>query len=271
MIADDVQRHYTSGHLQEMVLAAIVEAGYDPDHLDPEALAPVEEFHTLGRPATIALADAAKITATDKVLDVGSGMGGPARLLARRYGCHVDGVDLTAELCDVATDLTRRVGLSDKVNLRQGNALDLPFENGSFDVAWTQHVSMNIADKSKLFSEMRRVCKKRGRLAFFDILAGPLQPIHFPVPWANDQATSFLSTADETRTNVESSGFKVRIWEDVTEEARNFYEQLSKAPPVRTPLGLQVLIPNMPIKGANLKRNVDEGRIIVVRCVADAV
>ncbi len=271
MLADDVQRHYTSGQLQEMMLAAIVEAGYDPENLDPEALAPVEEFHSLGRPATIALADAANITAADKVLDVGSGLGGPARLLARRYGCHVNGVDLTAELCAVATDLTRRVGLSDKVNLRQGNALHLPFENGSFDVVWTQHVSMNIADKSKLFSEMRRVCKKGGRLAFFDILAGPLQPIHFPVPWANDQATSFLSTADETRTNVEASGFKMRIWDDVTQDAANFYEQLSKAPPVRAPLGLQLLIPDMPTKGANLKRTVDEGRIIVVRCVADAV
>ena len=271
MLSDEVQRHYTVGHLQEAVLAAIVEAGYDPDHLDPEALAPAEEFHTLGRPATTALADAANIRPADNVLDVGSGLGGPARLLARRYGCHVTGVDLTPELCEVAKDLTRRLGLSDKVNIRQGTALDLPFEADSFDVVWTQHVSMNIADKAKLYSEMRRVCKLGGRLAFFDILAGPLQPINFPVPWADDESTSFLATTDETRTAVSTAGFAVRVWEDVTEEARNFYEQLSKAPPVRSPLGLHLLIPNMPIKGTNLKRNVDEGRIVVVRCVADAV
>ena len=271
MISDDVQRHYTIGHLQKDVLAALVESGYDPDNLDPEALAPAEEFHTLGRSATTALSEAAKITATDRVLDVGSGLGGPARMLARTYGCHVNGIDLTAELCDVATDLTRRVGLADKVEIRQGNALDLPFEDGSFDVVWTQHVSMNIADKSKLYAEMRRVAKIGARLAFFDILAGPLQPIHFPVPWADDQATSFLATASETRSKVEASGFKVRVWEDVTQQAADFYEQLSKVPPVRTPIGLHLLIPNMPAKGANLKRNVDEGRIVVVRCVADAI
>lgn len=271
MISDAVERHYTIGHLQNAVMAALIEAGHDPDRLDVEALAPAEEFHTLGRPATIALADAAKITPTDKVLDVGSGLGGPARLLARRYGCHVSGIDLTAELCEVAKDLTRRVGLSDKVDIRQGNALDLPFESGSFDVAWTQHVSMNIADKAKLYAEMRRVTKVGGRLAFFDILAGSKQPIHFPVPWADDQTTSFLATVDETRANLKEAGFAVRIWEDVTQEAATFYEQLSKAPPVRTPLGLHLLIPNMPVKGANLKRNVDEGRIVVARCVADAI
>ncbi|MEO5973702.1 MAG: methyltransferase domain-containing protein [Ilumatobacteraceae bacterium] len=271
MLDNDVQRHYTRGHLLEAVLAAIVESGNDPDHLDPEALAPVEEFHTLGRSATVTLAEAAKITANDNVLDVGSGLGGPARLLARRYESHVTGLDLTQELCDVAEDLTRRVGLSDKVKIRQGNALDLPFENDSFDVVWTQHVSMNIADKAKLFAEMRRVTKVGGRLAFFDILAGPLQPIHFPVPWADDESTSFLATVDETRANVKEAGFSVRIWEDLTQEAANFYAQLSETPPVRSPLGLHLLIPNMPIKGANLKRNVDEGRIVVIRCVADAV
>lgn len=271
MISEEVQKHYTVGHLQEAVLAAIVESGYDLDNLDPEALAPAEEFHTLGRPATIALAEAAKITSSDKVLDVGSGLGGPARFLARRYGCHVAGVDLTSELCEVAKDLTRRVGLSDKVKIQQGNALDLPFENDSFDVVWTQHVSMNISDKTKLYSEMRRVVKVGGRLAFFDILAGQSQPIHFPVPWADSQATSFLATADETRTKVTAAGFAVRVWEDVTQDAVNFYALLSEAPPVRTPLGIHLLIPNMPVKGANLKRNVDEGRIVVVRCIADAV
>jgi MPBQ/MSBQ methyltransferase len=272
MTSDAVAQHYTRGDLQQSVLAAIVEAGLDPDALDPDALAPVEEFHTLGRMATIALADAAAITGDDHVLDVGSGLGGPARLLARRYGCRVDGIDLTQELCDVATDLTRRVGLSDRVAIRQGNALDLPFDEGSFDVVWTQHVSMNIADKATLYREMRRVAKDGGRLAFFDILAGPEQPIHFPVPWAEDASGSFLASADETRTEVERAGFAVRVWEDVTAEARAFYQQLSAGPPpgAPSPIGLHLLIPNLPVKAGNLQRNVEEGRIVLVRCVADA-
>lgn len=271
MTFEQVQQHYTVGHLQEAVLGAIRESGNDPDHLDPEALVALEEFHTFGRQGTIALAQAAGIKAADKVLDVGSGLGGPARFLARHYGSHVTGIDLTAEFCDVAKDLNRRIGLADKIEIQQGNALDLPFDDGSFDVVWTQHVTMNISDKTKLMAEMRRVVKPGGRLAFFDILAGPVQPIHFPVPWADSQATSFLATQEETRTIVERAGFAIRIWEDLTQVARDFYRQLSETPPVRTPLGLHLIIHDMPTKGANLMRNVNEERLAVVRCIADAV
>jgi ubiquinone/menaquinone biosynthesis C-methylase UbiE len=131
---------------------------------------------------------------------------------------------------------------------------------------------MNIEDKRGLFGEMRRVTRRGGRLAFFDILAGPEQPIHFPVPWAESAATSFLASIDTTREVLAQSGWTIRVWTDVTEEAAKFYDQLASAPPsAPSPLGLHLLIPNMPAKGANLRRNVDEGRIRIVRCVADAV
>ena len=271
MAADAVQQHYTTGRLQQAVLAALVAAGHDPDALDPEALAPAEEFHTFGRQATVALAEAAGIAEDDHVLDVGSGLGGPARLLARRYGCHVTGIDLTQELCDVATDLTRRVGLADRVGIHQGDALDLPFDDESFDVVWTQHVSMNIADKARLFGEMRRVARPGGRLAFFDILGGPETPIHFPVPWAEDPSVSSLATREETRQLVTGAGFATRVWDDLTEEAVGFYQRLADTPPDPQPLGLHLLVANMATKGANLKRNAEENRIAVIRCVADAI
>ncbi|MCU1359497.1 MAG: Methyltransferase type 11 [Ilumatobacteraceae bacterium] len=127
MSSDSVQQHYTRGNLQEAVLAALIATGNDPDALDPDALSPAEEFHTLGRMATIALADAAAITSDDLVLDVGSGLGGPARVLARTYGCHVTGIDLTQELCDVSIDLNRRVGLTDQIDITCGDELDMPF------------------------------------------------------------------------------------------------------------------------------------------------
>lgn len=269
MTLDAVQEHYTRGNLQQSVLAAITAAGHDPDALDPDALAPAEEFHTLGRVASIALAEAASIAAADHVLDVGSGLGGPARLLARRYGCHVTGIDLTAELCEVAEDLTRRVGLSDLVHVQQGDALEMPFADDTFDVVWTQHVSMNIANKAQLFAEMQRVVKPGGRLAFFDILAGATHPIHFPVPWAEDQSVSFLATVEETKTLLAESGFAIRVWDDVTSDAITFFDQLS-ANTKPSPLGMHLLIPNMPVKGANLRRNAEEGRIAIIRCVADA-
>lgn len=266
-----VAQHYTRGNLLDAVLDGLRQTGHDPDALDPDALAPFEEFHTFGRMGTVALADAAGINADDHVLDVGSGVGGPARTLARQYGCRVTGIDLTQELCDVAEDLTRRVGLADRVSIRQGDATDMPFEDGSFDVAWTQHVSMNIADKPRLYQEMRRVVRPGGRLAFFDILAGPTQPIYFPVPWAEDQSTSFLATADETQAMLDEAGFKVRMWDDITLDALGFYTMISAAPAADpAPLGMHLLIPDLATKGLNLKRATEEGRTCVIRCVADA-
>lgn len=265
--------HYSRGGLMESILEGLTESGHDPDALDADALATMEEFHTFGRAATVALADAVGISKDDRVLDVGCGIGGPARLLARRYGCHVVGIDLTEEFCNVASDLNRRIGLSDQVEIRRAHALDLPFVDSEFSVVWTQHVSMNIEDKQRLYSEMRRVVPTGGRLAFFDILAGPTQPIRFPVPWASDENVSFLASALETQVMVAAAGFRTRLWEDTTVEAIAFYTGMSKltpsAPP--PPLGLHLLIQNAPEKGANLRRNAEEGRIIVVRCVAEAV
>ena len=266
----NVEHNYSRGGLRQAVLEAIVADGFDPDDLDPESLAPAEEFHTFGRAATVALADAAAITAEDRVIDVGSGLGGPARYLARDRHCHVTGVDLTPELCEVAADLTRRVGLADRVEIRQGNALDLPVRDGAFDVAWTQHVSMNIADKAGLYAEMRRVLRPGGRLAFFDLLSGPNQPIHFPVPWAEKPASSALATTDETRALVTDAGFEIRVWEDLTTEAVAFYASLAAGPPPDQHLGMHLLISDLPTKGANLKRNVEESRLTLIRCVADA-
>lgn len=269
--AGDVQSHYTRGGLLESVLQAIREAGHDPDALDPDALAPAEEFHTLGRAATVALAMAAGVGATDHVLDVGSGLGGPARLLARRYGCRVTGIDLTPELCEVAVDLTSRVGLAGQVEIRHGDALALPFDDASFDVVWTQHASMNIEDKRRLFAGLRRVVRPGGRLAFFDVLAGQVQPIHFPVPWADDASLSFLATVDETLAVLAEVGFSVRVWDDVTNAAQASFRRSVDAPSGPAPLGLHLLIANLPAKLGNLARNLDEGRVVVIRGVAEAV
>ena len=265
--------HYSRGNLMEMIDVGLVESGLDPHQLEPEVLAPVEEFHTFGRAATVALADAVELSKADRVLDVGSGLGGAARLLSRDFGCHVTGVDLTDEFCRVARELNRRVGLDDQIDIRRGDALDLPFVDGEFSVVWTQHVSMNVADKQRFSGEMRRVVPPGGRLAFFDILAGPNQPIHFPVPWAVDERMSFLASALETQATIASAGFRTQLWEDVTEDAIQFYKVTGEAAAEESqpPLGLHLVMPNMAEKLTNLKRNAEEGRIIVVRCVAEAV
>ena len=183
------------------------------------------------------LAAAAGVTAEDRVLDIGSGLGGPARLLARQVGCHVVGLDLTPELCEVATDLTRRVHLEDRVEIRQGDALDLPFDDGSFDLAWTQHASMNIADKPRLYAETRRILRPGGRLALFDIIGATDGPLHLPVPWAEDASVSALIPTDELRTILTEAGFTIRTWDDLTEDAAAFYPALPPCRPRRRPSG----------------------------------
>ena len=184
MADDPVETHYTRQDLGGIILAALKRAGKDIDHLTPDDLAPVDEFHGGQRQATIRLADLAGLRGGERVLDVGAGIGGPSRFLASRYGCQVEGIDLTAEFCRVAEMLTRLTGLTDKVGYRQGDALDLPFEDMSFDVVWSQNASMNIADRDRLYSEMHRVLKPGGRLALQEVVAGPGGEPHYPVPWA---------------------------------------------------------------------------------------
>ena len=166
MPANPVETHYTRGDLGEAILAALKAAGKDLDHLTPDDLAPVDEFHGGQRPATIRLAELVGFSGTERVLDVGSGLGGPSRFLAWHYGCRVSGVELTAEFVRVAEMLTRLTGLVGRVDYRQGNALDLPFDDRSFEVVWSQNAAMNIADRDKLYAEMRRVLKPGGGLRF---------------------------------------------------------------------------------------------------------
>ena len=212
-----VEDHYTRRDLAEAILAALKAAGKDTDHLTPDDLAPVDEFHGGQRPATIRLAELVGFTGTERVLDVGSGLGGPSRFLAWRYGCRVSGIDLTAEFVRVAEMLTQLTRLEDRVDYRQGDALSLPFQDMSFDVVWSQNAAMNIADRDRLYGEMRRVLKPRGRLALQEVAAGPGGPPHFPVQWAREPGISFLLTPEATRAKLEAAGFRVLIWQDTTE------------------------------------------------------
>jgi ubiquinone/menaquinone biosynthesis C-methylase UbiE len=266
-----VEGQYTTGR-HEAILEAIRAAGADPEKFDAAILERMEEFHSLGRVATVALAEKAAITAADAVLDVGCGIGGPARYLAGTFGASVTGIDLTAEFCDIARDLNRRTGFGDRIDIRQADALDLPFPDASFDVVWTQHVAMNIADKPALYRELRRVARPGGRLAFFDIVGGSGEPLQFPVPWADTPDLSHLIPVDEVHAAVTAAGFHIDSWEDLTEAAAEFFAKLAGGPPPNaSPLGLALFVPDFPAKAANVGRNIAEGRIRMIRCIASAV
>src|SRR2546425_595620 len=185
---------------------------------DDLAQAPADQFHSGGKGATERLARLAALRPGMRVLDVGGGLGGPARTLAVQFGCHVTVVDLTESYVRAAAALTARLGLSDRVTHRIGDALALDVEAGLFDVVWTQNSGMNIADKERLYAGFARVLRPGGLLALQEPMAGPVQPVVFPVMWARDAGASFLRAPSAMRSVIETAGFHVRVWDDVTEE-----------------------------------------------------
>lgn len=267
-IAESVERHYGRGHILDAIVAALRTEAKDPEQLVLTDLAPVDEFHIRGREGTLELAHRAQLRPGQRVLDVGCGLGGSARHLAAEHGCDVTGVDLTAEYVAVARELSRLIHLDDRVRFEVGSALALPFDDATFDVAWTEHAQMNIADKRGLYAEIARVLVPGGRLVFHDIFQGDGGPPHFPVPWAEDASTSFLATPAQVRSTLESLDFRVVDWADQTETARTWLEaKLAQPAPV---LGIHLLMgANARAKLENVVRNLAEGRIAVLQAVVE--
>jgi MPBQ/MSBQ methyltransferase len=266
--SQSVQRHYTRPALFGQIVGALEQAGKDLGRLAPDDLAPIDEFHTRGRPATIDLARLAGMTAGEKVLDVGSGLGGPARFLAGTCGCRVTGMDLTADFVATAEALTRLTRLGDKVSFCQGNALAIPFDAATFDVVWSQNVVMNIADRPRLYAEIRRVLRPGGRYALSDVVAGADGEPYYPMPWASTPALSYLLTEEATRTALEHAGFRIAAWENTTAQAAAAVEERA-ATTALPPLGVHLLFgAEWPVITANNLRNYRERRIGVVQGVA---
>ncbi len=199
-----VIEHYGHAGLAEKLAAALATAGFADKRLSPADLAPLDQFHTRGMAATVELAAALAIAPGASVIDIGSGLGGPSRYLAAKYGCTVKGIDLSPAFVDAAAYLAQRCGLADQVSYDCADALALPYPDGSFDIAWTQHVAMNIADRTGLYGEVHRVLKPGGRLAIYDVVLGSGGPIHYPVPWSRSPDTSFVATAEAMRSALET-------------------------------------------------------------------
>jgi ubiquinone/menaquinone biosynthesis C-methylase UbiE len=272
--AQPVADHYGRRALGDVILAALTAAGKDIEHLTPDDLAPVDEFHSGGRNATVRLAQLAQLNGSERVLDVACGIGGPSRYLASRFGCVVTGLDLTAEFVALAGMLAQRTRLSDKVTYRQGDALDMPFADASFDLVWSQNAAMNIADRDRLYAEMRRVLTPSGRLALQEIAAGPGGEPFYPTPWAGDKSISFLVTPQATRAALERIGFRAVAWQDTTEEA--LQQQMARTKALETgslpPLGLHIVIGEaFPTVTKNMLRNLQEERLKLFNAVLERV
>jgi SAM-dependent methyltransferase len=259
---------YSTGLSRNNIERALLAAGKDLDQLAPADLGVLEDFHTMGRIVTAQLVELAQITSDSMVLDAGSGVGGTARYIADRYGCPVTAVDLTDEYCETNRWLNRLVGLDGRISVRPADVTELPFVDGTFDVVVSQHVQMNVADKAHLYAEARRVLAKGGRLALWDITIGNNDELDYPLPWADDPARSHLATPDALRAVVESAGFTVERWNDLTDRAAALMRTVLSQP--ANPLGLHAFVTDFARKAENLTRALADGRLRVIQGVARA-
>jgi cyclopropane fatty-acyl-phospholipid synthase-like methyltransferase len=266
---DTIQNQYSTGLSRGNIEQALISAGKDLDQLEPADLGLLEDFHTMGRYATSQLVDLVGITRESAVLDAGSGIGGTARYVADHCGCTITAVDLTDEYCETSRWLNRLVGLDDQISVRQADVTQLPFADGTFDVAISQHVQMNVADKARLYSEARRVLVNGGRFALWDITSGESGELDYPLPWADDAARSHLVTPDQLRALVESAGLAIEHWNDLTDQAAAFMQTLLAQP--RNPLGLHAFVTDFKRKVENLTQALADGRLRAIQAVVRAV
>ena len=268
-----VATHYAGeGNLAEAIAQKLAQAGKDVARLGTADLATVDEFHIRGRKATLELARLLGLDSASHLLDIGSGLGGPARTVAEAHGCRVTGIDLTQAFCDAAAVMSGWVGLGERVAFRQGDATALPFEDGTFDAAMTIHVAMNIAAKDRMYAEARRVLKPGGRFGVYDVLQGEGGTVHFPVPWAREPSISHLATPEEMVALLTAAGFGIEATLDSTEESEAWFaamaSRMSGSGPAVT---FQTFLGNdFPAMARNQVANLRERRIRTVAYICRA-
>jgi len=264
--ARSVSAHYSPRAIGDAILDALRAAGKNVDALTPDDLAPYDQLHADRKEATVRLARLAELGPGQHVLDLGSGLGGPARTIAAEFGCQVTGLDLTEAFCRLAEMLTARTGQSGQVTFHQGNALEMPFGAASFDVVWMHNSGMNILDKERLYAAVHRVLRPGGRLALSEIMAGPIEPPHFPVPWAREPATSFLHPAMAMRALIADSGFREIAWIDLTPRLIAWTQQ-QRAAAVAGTATFSLGGAELAQAQQNLARNLAEGRVVGIEAV----
>ena len=273
---DDVRKHYGLPEMAAKVIAALEILGIDPTRLKAEQLYPFDQLHGRNIEATRDHVARLKLSANDHALDVGSGVGGPARFIAATSGAKVTGIDLTAEFVATAVELTKRCGLEGQVAFKEGDALAMPFADGTFDAALCLYVAMNIEGKAKLASEIFRVLKPGGRLVWSQVVLGDAGAPEFPLPWAREATFSFLTKPETLRKAIEDSGLKVTEWIDERpvilawiERQRAAAAAGSAPPPAATAIPEMLMGSDFSVRIKNFARNLGEGRVGSIALVAE--
>lgn len=267
----EVANHYTTGALLDRIRTGLAAMGADRDRPGIDDLKTIDEFHIGGAQATRDLIAQLELGPNTRLLDIGSGIGGPARFIASVTGAHVTGIDLTEEFVATANALTAMTGLGERNVFVQGSALEMPFGADSFDTATLIHVGMNLPDKPRLFAEAARVLRPGGIFAVYDVMRTGEGEIAYPVPWAMTPETSFPGTLADYREAAEAAGFSIAAERVRRQFALDFFAEMSAriaaagGPP---PLSLNLVMgPTAPVKVANMITNIEAGRIAPVEMI----
>ncbi len=265
-IKSEVVKHYSRSDLFETIIQKLRDSGIEKDKITQKDISAVDEFHIRGADATHELITESGINKDSKILDVGCGIGGPARVIAFETGCKVTGIDLTEDFIRTAKLLSELVGLDDRTEFICADATKLPFNDETFDIVWTQHAQMNIKEKDKLYSEIFRVLKKGGKFIYYDIFSTGNDPLFYPLPWAEKINISHLITVHEYDELLKKTGFKGIQKTDKTEKSINFFrdtfDKLVKEGPPK--VGLNLLMKETAVeKLKNLLRNLKENKAAV--------
>ncbi len=262
-LSSKVAAHYHKPNLYEVIVEQLQLMDVDLQKAQRSDIAAVDEFHVRGAEVSKELAETVHISNT-KVLDVGCGIGGPCRMLADEFNCEVTGVDLSEEFIRTAAKLSKLVGLEEQTTFIQGDATNIPIVSNQFDVVWTQHVQMNIGDKTKFYSEIKRVLKEGGTFLYYDIFKKGNESVNYPMPWAGESKISFLAPIIEMEAILEGLGFKKIKSTDQTAAGIAFFEKMIVKMLVSGPpkLGLNVLMGNTTkIKIGNLLEALKQGKL----------
>ncbi len=262
--------HWARGDVYALIVSALRKMSKSLDALTVEDLAPVDHFHARGLPATVELADRLPIKPGQYIVDIGCGLGGPARYIAKRFQCKVSGLDITGPFVEAANKLTALLRMEDQVTIEHGDGQRLPYADASFDGAYTQHVTMNVADRPKFFAEAYRVLKPGAFFALTEHGLGPKGNPHYPLPWSADGSGAYLVTPSETRAFLEAAGFKDIVVEDVgVKYVAGYKTVIEKAEKgVLPPLGTHILMGDTALqKTRNAARNIEEGRTHPIQLV----